>query len=64
MSFWTAVENPRTRPPRSWAFDIGCALFAALASFGMSEGGTTAHSFGHGISIFPKRTVVSQSPCG
>ena len=34
MSVWTAVENPGTRPPRSWAFDIGCALFAALASFG------------------------------
>jgi signal transduction histidine kinase len=34
MSFWTPVENPGTRPPRSWVFDIGCALFAALASFG------------------------------
>ena len=32
MSFWTPVENPGTRPPRSWAFDIGCALLAALAS--------------------------------
>jgi signal transduction histidine kinase len=34
MSFWTPVEDPRTRPLRSWVFDIGCALFAALASFG------------------------------
>jgi signal transduction histidine kinase len=34
MSVWTAVENPGTRSPRSWAFDIGCALLAALASFG------------------------------
>ena len=42
MSFWTAVENPRTRPPRSWAFDIGCALFAALA-FGMFSFARTAH---------------------
>ncbi len=35
MSIWTAVENPGTRPPRSWAFDVGCALLAALASFGV-----------------------------
>jgi signal transduction histidine kinase len=34
MSFWTPVEDPRTRPLRSWVFDVGCALFAALASFG------------------------------
>ena len=33
MSCWTAVENPGTRPPRSWAFDAGCALLAALASY-------------------------------
>ena len=26
MSFWTPVENPGTRPLRSWAFDIGSAL--------------------------------------
>ena len=31
MSFCTPVENPGTRPPRSWAFDIGCALLAAAA---------------------------------
>ena len=30
MSFWTPVENPGTRPPRSWVFDIGCALLATL----------------------------------
>jgi hypothetical protein len=34
MSFWTPVENPGTRPLRSRAFDVGCALFAAAASFG------------------------------
>jgi signal transduction histidine kinase len=34
MSFWTPVEDPRTRPLRSWVFDIGCALLAALVSFG------------------------------
>ncbi len=33
MSFWTPVEDPRTRPLRSWAFDVGCALLAAAASF-------------------------------
>jgi hypothetical protein len=34
MSFWTPVENPGTRPPRSRVFDIGYALLAGLASFG------------------------------
>jgi signal transduction histidine kinase len=43
MSFWTAVEDPGTRRPRSWAFDIGCALFAALASFGTFSFAQTAH---------------------
>ena len=43
MSFWTPVENPGTRPPRSWVFDIGCALFAALASFGTFSFAQTAH---------------------
>jgi signal transduction histidine kinase len=33
MSFWTPVENPRTRPPRSWAFDAGCAVLAAAGAF-------------------------------
>ena len=43
MSFWTPVENPGTRPPRSWVFDIGCALFAALASFGSFSFAQAAH---------------------
>jgi signal transduction histidine kinase len=34
MSFLTPAESPGTRPPRSWVFDIGCALIAAAASFG------------------------------
>jgi signal transduction histidine kinase len=34
MSVWAPAENPGTRPVRSWAFDIGCALLAALASLG------------------------------
>jgi signal transduction histidine kinase len=42
MSFWTPVENPGTRPPRSWAFDIGCALLAAVASLGLFSFGQTA----------------------
>ena len=43
MSFWTPVENPGTRPPRSWAFDIGCALVAAVASLGTFSFAQTAH---------------------
>jgi signal transduction histidine kinase len=43
MSFWTPVENPGTRPPRSWAFDIGCALLAAVASIGTFSFGQAAH---------------------
>jgi signal transduction histidine kinase len=43
MSLWAAVENPGTRPLRSWAFDIGCALFAALTSFGTFSFAQTAH---------------------
>jgi signal transduction histidine kinase len=33
MSFWTPVENPGTRPLRSWVFDVGCALIAAVGAF-------------------------------
>jgi len=33
MSFWTPVENPGTRPWRSWVFDVGCALLAAAGAF-------------------------------
>jgi signal transduction histidine kinase len=43
MSFWTPVENPGTRPLRSWVFDVGCALAAALASFGSSSFAQTPH---------------------
>jgi signal transduction histidine kinase len=43
MSVWTPVEDPGTRPRRSWVFDIGCALFAALASFGTFSFAQTAH---------------------
>jgi signal transduction histidine kinase len=43
MSFWTPVENPGTRPLRSWAFDVGCALLAALGSFGSYSFGQAAH---------------------
>ncbi len=32
MSFWKPVEDPGTRPLRSWVFDIGCAIFAFVAS--------------------------------
>jgi len=43
MSFWTPVENPGTRPLRSWVFDVGCALAAALASFGSSSFAQAQH---------------------
>ena len=43
MPLWTPIENPGTRPPRSWAFDIGCALFAAVASFGSFSFAQAAH---------------------
>jgi signal transduction histidine kinase len=32
VPFWDQAENPRTRPLRSWALDIGLALVAAAAS--------------------------------
>ena len=32
MSFWTPVENPGTRPLRSWVFDVGCALLRKTAA--------------------------------
>jgi signal transduction histidine kinase len=43
MSFWTPIENLGTRPLRSWVFDIGCALLAAVASLGTFSFGQTAH---------------------
>ncbi|MGD0066909.1 MAG: sensor histidine kinase, partial [Streptosporangiaceae bacterium] len=39
----TPVENPGTRPLRSWVFDVGCALLAALGSFGSYSFGQAAH---------------------
>jgi signal transduction histidine kinase len=32
VSFWSAAENPGTRPLRSWAIDAGCAVAAGAAS--------------------------------
>ncbi|MGH3207627.1 MAG: sensor histidine kinase [Trebonia sp.] len=43
MSFWTPAENLGTRPPRSWVFDVGCGLLAAVASFATFSFGQTAH---------------------
>ncbi len=46
MSFWTPVENPGTRPPRSRVFDVACTLLAVPAWFGsfLRPGGTIARS--------------------
>ena len=46
MSFWKQAENPRTRPARSWALDIGCAVAAggaALARFSFGQEGLPGH---------------------
>jgi signal transduction histidine kinase len=43
MSFWKPVEDPGTRPLRSWVFDVGCALFAFAASLAHFSIGQTAH---------------------
>ena len=43
MSFWKPAENPGTRPLRSWAFDIGCAIVAGAASLAHFSFGQTAH---------------------
>jgi signal transduction histidine kinase len=43
VSFWPPVEDPGTRPLRSWAFDIGCAIFAGVASLAYFSFGQTAH---------------------
>jgi signal transduction histidine kinase len=32
VSCWQPVQNPGARPPRSWVFDIGCAIVAGAAS--------------------------------
>jgi signal transduction histidine kinase len=43
VSFWRPVEDPGTRSPRSWAFDIGCAILAGAASLAHFSFGQTAH---------------------
>ncbi len=46
MSFWKQAENPRTRPARSWALDIACAVAAggaALARFSFGQEGLPGH---------------------
>jgi signal transduction histidine kinase len=46
VAFWERSENPGMRPLRSWAFDIGCAIFAAAASLARFSFGQTVPS-GH-----------------
>jgi signal transduction histidine kinase len=43
VSIWKPAEGPGTRPPRSWVFDIGCAIFAGAASLARFSAGQTAH---------------------
>jgi signal transduction histidine kinase len=43
VSFWKPAENPRKRSPRSWAFDIGCAIVAGAASLARFSFGQVAH---------------------
>jgi signal transduction histidine kinase len=43
VTFWKPAEDPRTRPLRSWAFDIGCAVVAGAASLAHFSFGQTAH---------------------
>jgi signal transduction histidine kinase len=43
VTFWKPAEDPRTRPLRSWAFDIGCAIVAGAASLAHFSVGQTAH---------------------
>ena len=43
MAFWKPVEDPGTRSPRSWAFDIGCAIVAGAASLAHFSFGQTVH---------------------
>jgi signal transduction histidine kinase len=44
MSCWQPAENLRARPLRSWAFDLGCAVFAGAASVAHFSFGQMAHS--------------------
>jgi signal transduction histidine kinase len=43
VAFWKPVEDPGTRSPRSWAFDIGCAIVAGAASLAHFSFGQTVH---------------------
>jgi signal transduction histidine kinase len=43
VAFWKPAEDPGTRSPRSWAFDIGCAIVAGAASLAHFSFGQTAH---------------------
>jgi hypothetical protein len=58
MPLWTPIENPGTRPPRSWAFDIGCALFAAVASFGSFSFAQAAHPALPALAQWPVRGAL------
>jgi signal transduction histidine kinase len=44
VTCWRPAEDPRTRPLRSWAFDVGCAVIAGAASLARFSFGQTAHS--------------------
>ena len=44
MTDWPPAEDPRTRPRRSWAFDLGCAVVVGAASLAHFSFGQTAHS--------------------
>jgi signal transduction histidine kinase len=44
VSFWEPAENPRTRQPRSWAFDVGCAVVAGAASLAHFSFGQAGHA--------------------
>lgn len=41
VSFWKPAENPRARPLRSWALDVGCAIVAGAASLARFSFGQT-----------------------
>jgi len=46
VPFWQQAENPGTRTPRSWAFDVGCAVVAgaaSLAHFSFGQAAPAAH---------------------
>jgi signal transduction histidine kinase len=43
VTCWKPVEDPGTRPLRSWAFDVGCAVVAGAASVAHFSFGQTGH---------------------